>query len=379
MKKKLDQYLKFMLQKNASDLHIKALSGIRVRIDGVLTNFGQEKFSKTQMERLVEEITDASQLEALQRDKSIDFSYKIEDNESRFRVNIFHQIDGLSAVFRAIPEEIPQIVHLNLPKSIETFADVPRGLILVTGVTGSGKSTTLASLVDLINQKQKRHIITIEDPIEFVHKDKNSFINQRAIGIDANSFKDALRSALREDPDVILVGEMRDLETIEIAINAANTGHLVFSTLHTLSAKDTIDRIIGMFPNDEQNRVRLSLAAVLEGVISQRLLPTMEGSIRIPAVEVMKKSARIADLIATARDSEILDAIEEGRKIYGMQSFDQSILDLFLKGKITENTALEYATSRSDMKLNISKISDKVASAGSDIIDFKDDEEEQGA
>lgn len=379
MKKKLDQYLKFMLQKNASDLHIKALSGIRVRIDGVLTNFGQEKFSKTQMERLVEEITDASQLEALQRDKSIDFSYKIEDNESRFRVNIFHQIDGLSAVFRAIPEEIPQIVHLNLPKSIETFADVPRGLILVTGVTGSGKSTTLASLVDLINQKQKRHIITIEDPIEFVHKDKNSFINQRAIGIDANSFKDALRSALREDPDVILVGEMRDLETIEIAINAANTGHLVFSTLHTLSAKDTIDRIIGMFPNDEQNRVRLSLAAVLEGVVSQRLLPAMDGSIRIPAVEVMKKSARIADLIATARDSEILDAIEEGRKIYGMQSFDQSILDLFLKGKITETTALEYATSRSDMKLNISKISDKAASAGSDIIDFKEDKEEQGA
>ncbi|MEJ2489391.1 MAG: ATPase, T2SS/T4P/T4SS family [Sulfurovaceae bacterium] len=341
MKKKLDQYLKFMLQKNASDLHIKALSGIRVRIDGVLTNFGEEKFSKTQMERLVEEITDVSQLGALQRDKSIDFSYKIEDNESRFRVNIFHQIDGLSAVFRAIPEEIPQIVHLNLPKSIETFADVPRGLILVTGVTGSGKSTTLASLVDLINQKQKRHIITIEDPIEF--------------------------------------GEMRDLETIEIAINAANTGHLVFSTLHTLSAKDTIDRIIGMFPNDEQNRVRLSLAAVLEGVISQRLLPTMEGSIRIPAVEVMKKSARIADLIATARDSEILDAIEEGRKIYGMQSFDQSILDLFLKGKITEDIALEYATSRSDMKLSISKISDKAASAGSDIVDFKDDEEEQGA
>ncbi len=379
MKKKLDQYLKFMLQKNASDLHIKALSGIRVRIDGVLTNFGEEKFSKTQMERLVEEITDASQLETLQRDKSIDFSYKIEDNESRFRVNIFHQIDGLSAVFRAIPEEIPQIVHLNLPKSIETFADVPRGLVLVTGVTGSGKSTTLASLVDLINQKQKRHIITIEDPIEFVHKDKHSFINQRAIGIDANSFKDALRSALREDPDVILVGEMRDLETIEIAINAANTGHLVFSTLHTLSAKDTIDRIIGMFPNDEQNRVRLSLAAVLEGVISQRLLPTMDGSIRIPAVEVMKKSARIADLIATARDSEILDAIEEGGRIYGMQSFDQSILDLFLKGKITENTALEYATSRSDMKLNISKISDKVASSGSDIVDFKEDEEEQGA
>jgi twitching motility protein PilT len=345
----------------------------------VLTNFGEEKFSKTQMERLVEEITDASQLETLQRDKSIDFSYKIEDSESRFRVNIFHQIDGLSAVFRAIPEEIPQIVHLNLPKSIETFADVPRGLVLVTGVTGSGKSTTLASLVDLINQKQKRHIITIEDPIEFVHKDKHSFINQRAIGIDANSFKDALRSALREDPDVILVGEMRDLETIEIAINAANTGHLVFSTLHTLSAKDTIDRIIGMFPNDEQNRVRLSLAAVLEGVISQRLLPTMEGSIRIPAVEVMKKSARIADLIATARDSEILDAIEEGGRIYGMQSFDQSILDLFLKGKITENTALEYATSRSDMKLNISKISDKVASSGSDIVDFKEDEEEQGA
>jgi twitching motility protein PilT len=376
MKKKLDQYLKFMLQKNASDLHIKALSGIRVRIDGVLINFGQEKFSKTQTERLVEEITDASQREVLHRDKSLDFSYMVDDTEGRFRVNIFHQIDGLSIVFRAIPEEIPQIMHLNLPRSIESFAEVPRGLVLVTGVTGSGKSTTLASLIDLINKNQKKHIITIEDPIEFVHRDKNSFVNQRAIGIDANSFRDALRASLREDPDVILVGEMRDLETIEIAINAANTGHLVFSTLHTLSAKDTVDRIIGMFPNEEQNRVRLSLASVLEGVISQRLLPSMNGGTRIPAVEVMKKSARIADLIATKRDSEILDAIEEGRKIYGMQSFDQSIYDLFLEGKITENTALEYATSRSDMKLNISKISDKASSSGSDVIDFKEEQQE---
>ncbi|MBN2768604.1 MAG: PilT/PilU family type 4a pilus ATPase [Campylobacterales bacterium] len=374
MKKKLDQYLKFMLQKKASDVHIKALSGIRIRVDGVLTNFGEEKFSKTQMERLVEEITNSAQLEALQRDKSLDFSYKLDDDESRFRVNIFYQIDGLSAVFRAIPEDIPKIQDLNLPTSIEGFSKIQRGLVLVTGVTGSGKSTTLASLIDVINKNQKKHIITIEDPIEFVHKDKNSFINQRAIGIDAHSFKDALRASLREDPDVILVGEMRDLETIEIAINAANTGHLVFSTLHTLSAKDTIDRIIGMFPNDEQNRVRLSLAAVLEGVISQRLLPTMRGGGRIPAVEVMKKSARIADLISSGRDNEILDAIEEGRKIYGMQSFDQSIYDLFLEGRITEATALDHATSRSDMKLNISKISDRVSS-GDDIVDFKEEEE----
>ena len=372
MKKKLDQYLKFMLQKKASDLHIKALSGIRIRVDGVLIDLGKEKFSKTQMERLIEEITDASQHSALLKDKSLDFSYKLDDMESRFRVNIFHQIDGFSAVFRAIPEDIPKIEDLNLPESVKTLTDAPRGLVLVTGVTGSGKSTTLASLIELINKNQKKHIITIEDPIEFVHRDKNSFINQRAIGIDANSFKDALRSALREDPDVILVGEMRDLETIEIAINAANTGHLVFSTLHTLSAKDTIDRIVGMFPNDEQNRVRLSLAAVLEGIISQRLMPTVKGGTRIPAVEIMKKSARIAELISTARDSEILDAIEEGRKIYGMQSFDQSIYDLFMEGRITEATALDHATSRSDMKLNITKVSDK-ASMNEDIVDFKEE------
>jgi len=194
---------------------------------------------------------------------------------------------------------------------------------LVTGVTGSGKSTTLAAMVDLINRTKRKHIITVEDPVEFVHKDKECLVSQRSIGQDSLSFSNALRAALREDPDIILVGEMRDLETIEIALHAANTGHLVFSTLHTLDAKETINRVIGMFPQEEQNRIRMTLASVLEGVISQRLVKTVDGK-RAAAVEVMKRTARISELIAQNRDFEILDTIEEGKEIYGSQSFDQA-------------------------------------------------------
>ena len=229
---------------------------------------------------------------------------------------------------------------------------------MVTGPTGSGKSTTLASIINNINLHQKKHIITIEDPIEFVYKDENSLINQRAIGQDAKDFSTALRAALREDPDVILVGEMRDMETIETAMHAAETGHLVLSTLHTVDAKDTINRIIGMFPGNEQNKIRMSLSAVLQGVLSQRLVKTTDGK-RAAAIEILLRNARIASLIEDERDSEITEAIQEGKDIYGMQTFDQALLDLYKENKITKEEALINATNRSDLNMKLDEFNQK--------------------
>jgi len=351
MEEKLKLYLRTMVSNEGSDLHLKSGSHVRVRIHGVLKLLGKDELSAQQMETLAKEITTPDQYEKLKKERNLDFSYAI-GKDIRFRVNFFYQMDGLSAVFRVIPVEILSIDQLKLPTVVNEFANIQRGLVLVTGVTGSGKSTTLAAILDQINREQKKHIITIEDPIEFVHKDKGCLVNQRSIGQDAHSFADALRAALREDPDIILVGEMRDLETIDIAMHAANTGHLVFSTLHTLDAKETIDRIVGMFPNDEQNRIRMSLASVLEGVLSQRLIPAKRGG-RIVAVEVLKKTARIEQLIAENRDAEILDALFEGKEIYGTQTFDQALLDLFKHGLITEKIALDYATNPADMKLKM--------------------------
>jgi twitching motility protein PilT len=263
---------------------------------------------------------------------------------------------------------------------VKTFTEIQRGLVLVTGVTGSGKSTTLAAILDKINRESKKHIITIEDPIEFVHKDRGCLINQRSIGQDTHSFSDALRAALREDPDIILVGEMRDMETIDIALHAANTGHLVFSTLHTLDAKETIDRIVGMFSVEEQPRIRMSLASVLEGVVSQRLVPKISGG-RVAALEILKKTARIEQLIAEKRDAEIPDALFDGKDVYGTQTFDQALLDLLRKGDIETKTALEYATNRSDMKLKIEGVGKGALENSAaetlkdgDVFDFKPDE-----
>jgi twitching motility protein PilT len=227
-----------------------------------------------------------------------------------------------------------------------------RGLVLVTGVTGSGKSTTLAAIINEINWNRRKHIITIEDPIEFVHKDRKCIVNQRSVGQDTTSFSNALRAALREDPDIILVGEMRDMETIEIALHAADTGHLVFSTLHTLDAKETINRIVSVFPSVEQNRVRMTLAAVIKGVISQRLIPTVDGK-RTAALEILVRTARIEQLIAENRDFEIPDTIADGKELYKSQTFDQGILDLYLAGRISREDALMSATSASDLKLKM--------------------------
>ncbi len=351
MEDKLKLYLRSLIANDGSDLHIKSGSRARARVHGVLKIMGKELLSADDVDAMVKSITSIDQYNKLKEKGSVDFSY-LPNKEDRFRVNAFNQMDGISIVFRMIPSHIPTVEELEIPKVIGDFADMARGLVLVTGVTGSGKSTTLASILNKINRNYNKHIITLEDPIEFVHKDNKCLINQRSLGTDFHDFKDALPAALREDPDVILVGEMRDTETIELALHAANTGHLVFSTLHTLDAKETINRIVGSFPKEEQGRIRLSLASVLAGVVSQRLIPNKNGG-RSVAAEVMIQTARIRELIAENRDFEILDAIEEGHEIYGSQSFDQHLLELVDKRVITEETALENASRPSDLKLKL--------------------------
>ena len=381
MEEKLKLYLKAMIQNEGSDLHIKSGAVVRVRVHGILKKLGGDALTAEMVDMIAKDITTPEQYEKLKIEKNLDFTYVLGE-ENRFRVNFFHQMDGLSAVFRIIPVKIATLDELNLPEVIKTFTDIHRGLVLVTGVTGSGKSTTLAAILDKINRETNKHIITVEDPIEFIHKDRGCLINQRAIGMDTHSFSDALRAALREDPDIILVGEMRDLETIDIALHAANTGHLVFSTLHTLDAKETIDRIVGMFSTEEQNRIRGSLASVLEGVISQRLIPTKDGG-RAAAIEVLKKTSRIEQLIMENRDYEIPDALFEGKEIYGTQTFDQALLDLIRADRITEEIALEYATNAADMKLKMQGVgkgaivSDANSAEAEDVFAFKEDDEEQ--
>lgn len=348
--KKIRAYLQRMIDAGGSDLHIKSNAVVRARINGDIIPLSGEILSKEDALTFAKELL-RGRFNEFVKNKELDLVYPY-DEKTRFRVNIFFQMDGVSAVFRVIPVKILSIDDLDLPPVVRKFTDVERGLVLVTGVTGSGKSTTLAAIINEINWKKRRHIITIEDPIEFVHKDRKCIVNQRSIGQDTHNFSSALRAALRQDPDIILVGEMRDLETIEIALHAADTGHLVFSTLHTLDAKETINRIISMFPGEEQNRVRLTMSSVLQGIISQRLIPTLDGK-RTAAVEVLVRTPRIEQLVMEGRDVEIKDAIEEGKEIYGSQSFDQGILDLYLDKRISQDEAFAYATSKSDLKLKM--------------------------
>ena len=352
--KKIRAYLKKMIENGGSDLHVKANSIIRARIQGNLVPFSGGVFSKEDALTFAKELLKGRFAEFVEN-REIDLVYPF-DEKSRFRVNVFFQMDGVSAVFRVIPVMIPSFEQLKLPEVLRSFAQKERGLVLVTGVTGSGKSTTLAALINEINLTKKKHIITIEDPIEFVHKDRGCIINQRSVGQDTISFGNALRASLREDPDIILVGEMRDKETINLALHAADTGHLVFSTLHTIDAKETINRIIAQFPTDEQNRVRLSLSGVIQGIISQRLIPTKDGG-RRAGMEILIRTPTIEKLIMENRDYEIRDAIEAGKEHYKSQSFDQSILDLYNDGIISKEQALENATSASDLALKISGLS----------------------
>ncbi|SFV56516.1 Twitching motility protein PilT [hydrothermal vent metagenome] len=354
MEKKLKKYLDYLIKHQGSDLHLKAGSNVYMRVNGELFALKEDKLTHDDMVAIAKDMLTTPQYNQLVESKELDCSYAL-DETKRFRVNFFYQVGGLSAALRAIPEKILSIDELHLPEVVKDLADLQSGLVLVTGVTGSGKSTTLAAMLDRINKSKRKHIISIEDPVEYMHKEQKSLVTQRAIGTNTHSFANALRSALREDIDIIFIGELRDLETMEIALHAANTGHLVFSTLHTLDAKESISRIIGMFPNEEQERIRMTLSFVLEGVISQRLVKDKEGG-RVPAVEVMKGTARISELIVEKRDSEILEAIVKGKEIYGTQSFDQSLLDLYHSKKITQEEALRNATSPSDMSLAIQGI-----------------------
>ncbi len=356
MTKKLRFYLEGLVKYNGSDLHIKSGSTFRGRINGEIMKLSEEILSHNDGILLAKEILKSRFVEFVNK-KSIDFNFKLNE-QYRFRGNFFFQSDGVSGVFRAIPVDIPSMDDLKMPKIIKSLCSLKRGLVLVTGPTGSGKSTTLASIIDQINKDSKKHIITIEDPIEFVYKDKNSLINQRAIGEDAIDFATALRAALREDPDVILVGEMRDMETIETAMHAAETGHLVLSTLHTVDAKDTLSRIIGMFPGNEQNKIRMSLAATLQGVLSQRLIKTVDNK-RAAAIEILLTNARIQSLIADDRDSEITDAIADGRDIYQTQTFDQALFELYEQGRISQEETISNATNRNDIKMKIDNLNSK--------------------
>ena len=348
---KVRAYLKKMIEIGGSDLHIKAGSVISARINGEIEKFTGGVLSEEDALTFAKELLQDRFAEFVEK-KELDLVYPFDEN-TRFRVNIFFQMNGVSAVFRVIPVKIPSFEALRLPEVVKSFAHKERGLVLVTGVTGSGKSTTLAAIINEINLYQKKHIITLEDPIEFVHPDKGCIINQRSVGEDTRSFGTALRAALREDPDIILVGEMRDQETINLALHAADTGHLVFSTLHTIDAKETINRIIAQFPTEEQNRVRLSVAGVLQGILSQRLISTVDGG-RRAALEILVRTPMIEKLIMENRDYEIKDAIEEGKEHYKSQSFDQAIFDLYNNGVISKEKALENATSPSDMELRMS-------------------------
>lgn len=348
--KRLHLYLTKLVEMGGSDLHVKTGAVVRGRVNGEIVPIGEEVLVHNDGLTLAKELLHG-RFDELVEKKSIDFTFKLNDMY-RFRVNLFFQVDGISAVFRTIPSILPTFESLKLPNVIEKFCNFSRGLVLVTGPTGSGKTTTLASMINHINQNCKKHIITIEDPVEYVYKDDNCIINQRAIGQDALSFADSLRAALREDPDVILVGEMRDLETIETALHAAETGHLVLSTLHTVDAKETINRIIGMFPGNDHNRIKMSLASVLQSVVSQRLVRTQSGG-RMAAVEVMVKNARIEGLIMDGRDSEIPDAIKEGKEAYKSQTFDQALLDMYANGYISFQEALNNATIPNDLKMQL--------------------------
>ena len=353
----IDDLLRIAMERRASDLHLKVGNYPHLRVDGELSPLtDQPRISAEDMLTMAFSMMSARQIQKFKETTEIDMAYGVA-GLGRFRVNVFQQRGNVGLVLRVIPTKIRALDELYLPKVVEQICDMPRGLVLVTGVTGSGKSTTLAAMLDRINSSRPEHIITIEDPIEFLHRDKKGFVNQREVEVDTPSFASALRASLRQDPDVILVGEMRDLETISTALHAAETGHLVFSTLHTLDAVETINRIISVFPPPEQKQIRMQLAATLRGVISQRLVKRADGAGRVPAVEVLITTAFVRECIMTPEKTRhIHEAIAAGTSQYGMQTFDQSLYDLYQQGLITYETALENASNPDDFKLKVQGI-----------------------
>ena len=353
----LNAILQVAIKGGASDIHVKAGLPPMFRVNGQLLPLRDaRRLTPEDISKVALSIMTAHQQNLFKERLDVDFAYGV-PGVGRFRVNVFQQRGAVGMVLRVIPYKVQTIESLMLPKSVTKLSTERRGLILVTGTTGSGKSTSLAAIIEQINATRTDHIITIEDPIEFLIRDKRSIINQREIGSDCLNFNSALRAALRQDPDVILVGEMRDPETIEIAMTAAETGHLVLSTLHTTDAAETITRIVTSFPPHQQHQVRLQLAGILKGVISQRLVPRKDGRGRVPAVEVMVVTARIRELIADPnRFREVTEAIAQGQEAYGMQTFDQSLLFLLNEGHISYEEALVQASNPDDFALRVSGI-----------------------
>lgn len=335
------ELLKEAAQRQASDLHITVGSAPIFRITGVLCPDGSQRLSAADTQQMAQDLLTSEQWATLVQRGEIDLSYSL-PGVSRFRVNVFRQRGCYSLAVRIVPTSIPEFSSLGLPQFVRSFADKQQGLLLVTGPTGSGKSTTLAALIGYINQTQKRHIITLEDPIEYLHKHGESVIDQREIGIDTQSFANGLRAALRQDPDVLLVGEMRDLETIATAISAAETGHLVFATLHTPDAPQSIDRIIDVFPTGQQQQVRIQLASVLLGIVSQRLLPTADGRTRVAAAEVLVNTPAVANLIRSEKVHQIRTAMQTG-KVHGMQTMEMGLRDLAAANRITDAQYRQFA------------------------------------
>jgi twitching motility protein PilT len=345
---RIEILLEEVVRKNASDLHIQVGLPPMLRLDGSLTPFpGYKALNEEQVEMLVFSILDQDQQQILTKDKEFDFSFAFGEL-GRFRVNAFHERGNLAAALRLIPNTIKTVAELGMPPVVQTFADYPRGLVLVTGPTGSGKSTTLAALIDKINTEKAQHIITIEDPVEFTHKSKRSVIVQREVHYDTYSFSSALRSSLRQDPDVVLIGEMRDLETISAAITIAETGHLVFATLHTNSASQSIDRMIDVFPPHQQPQVRSQLANILQGICSQRLVPSIGGG-RVVAAEVLIANPAVRNIIREGKSHQ-LDAVIQTGADQGMQTMDRTLVKLVQTGAITYDSAREYAVDLSEFE-----------------------------
>lgn len=350
----IDELLKKAVKMEASDLHIKAGNAPILRIAGSLSFMpGEKRLTSEDTINIANSVMTGAQKETFKKKNDIDIAYSI-PGLGRFRCNAFVQRGTVGVAFRVIPMKLLDMEQLHLPAVLKKISLEPRGLILVTGTTGSGKTTTLASMVDHINSNRTDHVMTIEDPIEFLHRDKRSIVNQREVGNDTESFSKALRAALRQDPDVILVGEMRDFETIQTALVAAETGHLVLSTLHTVDATETVNRIISVFPPYQHKQVRVQLASVLRAIVSMRLVPKADGNGRVPAVEILIGTATIKGCIEDTDKTKLIpDIIAQGFSQYGMQTFDQSLLNLYQDGLITYEDALRRASSPDDFALKV--------------------------
>ena len=372
----LNDILRVAIKGQASDIHLKAGLPPLFRVDGALVPLKDgERLTPEVLHQILSSITTPGQMKWFEERHEVDLAHSI-PGLGRFRVNGFMQRGTIGIVFRVIPFGVKSIEQLDLPKVVERISMEQRGLILVTGTTGSGKSTTLAAMIDHINTNRTCHIITIEDPIEFLIRDKRSMVNQREVGVDTVTFSAALRGALRQDPDVILVGEMRDYETIETALTAAETGHLVMSTLHTIDAAETITRIVSVFPPHQQPQIRLQLSSIIKGIISQRLVPRKDGRGRVPAVEVLVSTARIRECIGDKdRNKEIGDALSKGYTTYGMQTFDQSLMHLIKRGLISYEESLRHVANPDDFALRFKGVSGTSDSTWDDF--EKGDEEEQ--